>query len=109
MQIGDVQVYAEADESTRILNYGGYMAYFVDFVETMKLTPTFAGYTNFAISPALPEGITLNPVNGVIMGQLTSAMVGEQLYHVNATDVMEQKVEETSFTLSIRSGCCVLK
>ena len=40
----------------------------------------------------------------MISGQLTSAMMGEQEYRVNATNVMEQKVEETSFTLSIRSG-----
>lgn len=99
-----MQVYAKEEYGTKQLSYGGYMTYYVEFAEALKMTPQYAGYTNFAISPALPEGITLDTVNGVISGQLTSAMVGDREYHVNATNVMEQKVEETSFTLSIRSG-----
>ena len=99
-----MQVYAEEEQGTKQLSYGSYMAYYVDFVETLTLAPQYAGYTNFAISPALPEGLALDPVNGVISGQLTSAMASDLQYHVNATNVMEQKVEETSFTLSIRSG-----
>lgn len=103
-----MQVYAEEEYGTKQLSYGSYMAYYVEFAETLKMTPQYAGYTDFAISPALPEGITLDTVNGVISGQLTSAMAGDLQYHVNATNVMEQKVEETSFTLSIRSGRSLL-
>lgn len=100
-----MQVYAKEEQGTKQLSYGNYLAYYVDFAESLRLEPQYAGYTNFAVSPALPESITLNPINGVISGQLNSTMAGDQEYHVNATNVMEQKVEETSFLLSIRSEC----
>lgn len=99
-----MQVYSKDETGSKILSYPAYMTYYTDFSETVRLEPSYAGYTNFAIDPALPEGITMNTMNGVISGQVTSAIVGEHVYQVNATNVLEEKQETATFTLSIRSG-----
>lgn len=104
IQTGDVQVYAKDEAGSKVLSYPSYMTYYTDFGDTVRLEPSYAGYTDFTIDPALPEGITMNTMNGAISGQVTSAMVGEHVYHVNATNVLEQKQETATFTLSIRSG-----
>ena len=108
MQIGDVQVYAVDDDSTKSLTYGSqYLTYFADFGGMIDMSPIYAGYSDFSITPALPEGLSFNTMNGQILGALTLSMVNETVYTVNATNVMTQGREQVSFTMSIRSRLAV--
>ena len=108
MQIGDVQVYAVDDDSAKTLTYGSqYLTYFADFGGMIDMSPMYAGYSDFSITPALPEGLSFNTMNGQILGALALNMVNETVYTVNATNVMTQAREQVSFTMSIRSRLAV--
>ncbi len=58
------------------------------------------GITGFTISPDLPEGLTLDPITGVINGTPTG-LSPAQLYTVSATD--GEQSDEALFTLAVRA------
>ena len=68
-------------------------------IEMAEVIPTGTGYSDFAVTPALPPGIVLDAQNGWISGTATELMT-PTTYQVSATSILGTR-STVSFTLSV--------
>ena len=71
-------------------------------VEMAEVYPTSEYYSQFTVSPSLPDGIVLDASTGMISGKATTAMTTET-YTISATKITG---ETSQFTLHLTVGYC---
>lgn len=106
IQLGDVTLLiVKEQEGLEVdLRYQVAAAYYVGVTDELVLEPTYPGYTDFTITPELPEAFSFNSQSGVIMGTISESLVNSTLYRVNATNAYTGEMASTEFTLKIESG-----
>ena len=70
-------------------------------VEMAEVYPTSEYYMDFSVDPSLPEGISLDPMTGMISGTTSATYSGT--HQIKATSVMGV---ETNYTLQFVVGLC---
>ena len=68
-------------------------------IEMAEVIPSGTGYSDFAITPALPPGIVLDAQNGWISGT-ASQLMAATTYQISATSILGTRAT-VSFTLSV--------
>lgn len=106
IQLGDVTMFIKKElEGLEFgLRYNVAATYYVGVTDELVLEPVYPGYTDFTITPALPEAFSFNSQSGVIMGPVSESLVNSTLYVVNATNAFTGEAASTEFTLTIESG-----
>ena len=75
--------------------------YYVGVDGRIDLSPKFAGYTEFRVSPALPTGLTMNVNNGHITGAVLETMVNRTVHTITAKRAATGLDETYTLTLDI--------
>ncbi|KAK8812371.1 hypothetical protein WA158_007605 [Blastocystis sp. Blastoise] len=104
--IGHWLVYTCNDNTIKEgLYYDSEMYYIHDYVDIVSIPPKSTGYKNYYISPALPKGLSIDYVTGVITGKTTIGTVSHEsnAYTVMATDRITQTEGEFTFNITIVS------
>ena len=105
VQLGDVTMFI-TKELTGLeigFRYQVEPTHFVGVTDELVLEPVYPGYTDFTITPELPEVFSFNTQSGVIMGPVAESLVNTTLYRVNATKASTGEMVSTEFTLKIES------
>ena len=105
VQLGDVTMFITKEPAGLEigLRYQVDASYFVGVTDELVLEPVYPGYTDFTITPELPEAFSFNTQSGVIMGPVSESLVNTTLYKVNATNAYTGEMVSTEFTLKIES------